>query len=187
MDKIRQHFEQLVPLSEEEWEDISKGFYRQECAKGELILSQGDECDFIAFIEIGLFRFYHVKDGSEKIITFWFSGDVFSEYRSYITHTPSTNYIESMQDGIIWKIKREHMLDLYDKYPNLERLGRKFAERTYLKLADRLDSFLQDSPKERYLDLLNRNPNFVQEIPQYMIASFLGISAESLSRLRKRI
>ncbi len=187
MDKIRQHFEQLVPLTEEEWEDISKGFYKTECAKGELILSEGDVGDFIAFIETGLFRFYHVKDGSEKIITFWFSGDVFSEYRSYLTNTPSRNYIESMQDGVIWKLKKKHMSEMYEKHPKLDRLGRKVTERIYLKLADRIDSFLQDSPKERYLDLLNRNPKLVQEIPQYMIASYLGISPESLSRLKKRI
>lgn len=187
MDQIRAYFENLAPLSEDEWGIMRKGFLQVKCSKGELILSQGDECDFVAFVEKGIFRYYHVKDGKEKVNDFWFTGEFFSDYRSYLTHSPSYNYIESMREGVIWKLKRSYLLEVYEKYPSLNVLGRKITEQIFLIVASRLDEIHHNTPKEHYLNILKRHPKFVQEIPQYMLASYLGISPESLSRLRKRI
>ncbi len=187
MDRIRQYIEQFIPITNHEWEEIIKGFQKKECVKGDIILSQGEECDFVAFVESGTLRLYHLKDGNEKVTDFWFSGEFFSNYRSYLVSTPSTHFIECIQSCTLWIAKREYLLALYEKYPNIGKFGRQIAELKYMALAARLDSFLQDSPKERYLKVQSRAPKILQEIPQYMIASYLGISPESLSRLRKRI
>lgn len=187
MNAIRTYFERFVVLSDEEWEAMAAAFERKKYAKGDLVLGEGDVCDFIAFIERGLFRFYHLKDGNEKVTAFWFEGDFLSNYRSFLSGQGSNHFIETMADGVVWKLRRYQLERLYEQYPNLDRLGRFMAEQLYVMVAGRLDSFLHDTPEERYRALLQKGSRLIQDIPQYMLASYLGVSAESLSRIRKRI
>ncbi len=187
MKELKKHIEKIVSLNEEEWKVLKNGIEKESYSKGDLILSEGEHCDFIAFVQTGLFRFYTMKEENEKVIEFWFPLDFFSDYRSFLTNTPTNFYIEAMQPGTIWKIKRTYMNKLYEESINFNKLGRIVSEQLFLMKALRLDSFLTDSPKERYLQLLIKDPKILQAVPQYMIASYLGITAESLSRIRKRI
>jgi len=91
-----------------------------------------------------------------------------------------------MQDSVIYKINLQALQDLYDKHKNIERLGRLIAENLYLIVANRLDSFLFQTLEERYKTLIERNSRLLQEILQYMIASYLGVKPETLSRIRGR-
>jgi CRP-like cAMP-binding protein len=91
-----------------------------------------------------------------------------------------------MQDANIYKINLQELKSLYDKHKNIERLGRLIAENLYLSVANRLDSFLFLTPEERYKILIERNSKLLQEVPQYMIASYLGVKPETLSRIRTR-
>ncbi len=187
MKEFKKHIKKIVSLSEEEWDILKNGFKKISYSKGDLILSEGEHCDFIGFVETGLFRFYIIKEGNEKTTDFWFPLDFFSDYRSFLTNTPSNYNIEAMRSGTIWKLKRAYMHKHYEESVNFNKLGRIIAEQIFLMKSLRLDSFLIDSPKERYLKLLNKDPNILQAVPQYMIASYLGITPESLSRIRKRI
>ncbi|HAD14631.1 MAG TPA: Crp/Fnr family transcriptional regulator [Saprospirales bacterium] len=150
------------------------------------ILRQGEHCNFIAFIHEGSFRFYYDKDGEEKIIAFNFEGDFITNYRSFLTGKPSDHFIEAMQDAVIYKINLQELNSLYDKHKNIERLGRLIAENLYLMVASRLDSFMFQTPEERYKALIERNSRLLQEVPQYMVASYLGVKPETLSRIRAR-
>ncbi|MFN5831321.1 MAG: Crp/Fnr family transcriptional regulator, partial [Bacteroidota bacterium] len=94
--------------------------------------------------------------------------------------------IEALTDGVIYRIKLAQLQKLYDKHQTLERLGRLVAENLYLTVANRLDSFMFQSPADRYNELVKRNSKLLSEIPQYMIAAYLGISPETLSRIRAR-
>jgi CRP-like cAMP-binding protein len=126
------------------------------------------------------------KEGEAKITAFFFQGDFVSNYRSFLTGKPSDHFIEAMQDAAIYKINLQELKSLYDKHKNIERLGRLIAENLYLSVANRLDSFLFQTPEERYKTLIERNSRLLQEIPQYMIASYLGVKPETLSRIRTR-
>ena len=152
----------------------------------EQILRKGEHCNFIAFIQKGSFRFYIDNEGEEKITAFFFNGDFVSNYRSFLTSKPSDHYIEALQDSVIYKINLQELQSLYDKHKNIERLGRLIAENLYLTVANRLDSFMFQTPSERYKVLIERNSRLLQEIPQYMIASYLGVKPETLSRIRAR-
>lgn len=187
MDQIRTFFEQLQPLDDAQWKALSQGFERVEFSAGENLLREGQECDFIGFLREGILRFYHIKNGTEKVTAFWFGGDFISNYRSFLSRQPSDHHIEAITDGFFWRLRRNKLYALYDQYPNIDRLGRYMAERLYLMVTQRLDHLLQDTPEERYRQLLNRNSKLIQEIPQYMLASYLGVSPETLSRIRKRI
>jgi CRP-like cAMP-binding protein len=186
LENLRLYFDQFLKLNDTEWTDFESCLTKVGIKSKEQILQQGEHCNFIAFIQEGIFRFYFDNDGEEKITAFFFSGDFVTNYRSFLTGKPSTHFIEAMQDAVIYKINLHELQSLYDKHKNIERLGRLIAENLYLTVANRLDSFMFQSPADRYNDLFKRNSKLLQEIPQYMIASYLGIKPETLSRIRAR-
>lgn len=186
MEAIRAYFDQFLKLNETEWADFKECLTQETIGKNELILKENEVCHFLAFIQEGSFRFYTVKDGEERITAFFFSGDFVTNYRSFLTGKPSDHFIESLQDAVIYKINLLHLQQLYEKHKAIERLGRLIAEKLYLTVTYRLDAFMFESPKSRYDDLVKRNSKLLSEIPQYMIASYLGVKPETLSRIRAR-
>jgi CRP-like cAMP-binding protein len=186
MEKLRIYFNKFIQLDDLEWGDFEICLSKTSIGNKEILLSEGEVCNFIAFIDEGMFRFYNLKNGEEKITAFFFKGDFVTNYRSFLTGKPSEHYIEAMQDAVIYKINLQQLQSLYNKHKNIERLGRFIAENLYLTVANRLDSFMFDTPADRYKQLTDRNSKLLQEIPQYMIASYLGIKPETLSRIRKR-
>ncbi len=186
MESLRIYFEKFIKLSDEEWLDFQVCLTKEVIRKKDQILKQNEKCDFLAFVQEGIFRFYTIKEGDEKITAFFFSGDFVTNYRSFLTGKPSEHYIEALQDAVIYKIHLQQLRNLYDKHKSIERLGRLIAENLYLVVADRVDSFMFDTPTERYNKLVNRSSKLLAEIPQYMIASYLGVKPETLSRIRGR-
>lgn len=186
MENLGLYFNKFIKLNDSEWADFEKCIVKANIAKNEQILKPGEHCKFIAFIQEGSFRFFYDKEGEVKITALFFQGDFVSNYRSFLTGKPSDHFIEAMQDSAIYKINLQELKSLYDKHKNIERLGRLIAENLYLSVANRLDSFLFQTPEERYKTLIERNSRLLQEIPQYMIASYLGVKPETLSRIRTR-
>jgi CRP-like cAMP-binding protein len=186
LETLRIYFNKFLKLDDSEWKDFESCLAKVNITNREQILKQGEHCNFIAFIHEGSFRFYYDKDGEEKITAFNFKGDFVSNYRSFLTGNPSDHFIEAMQDAVIYKINLQELNSLYDKHKNIERLGRLIAENLYLMVASRLDSFMFQTPEERYKALIERNSRLLQEVPQYMIASYLGVKPETLSRIRGR-
>lgn len=186
MEIIRKYFDQFLPLNDREWNAFEKCLSKEEVKKKEFLLKEGQVGDFIAFVAEGSLRFYVLREGEEKVIAFFFAGSFVSNYRSFLTNLPSEYYIEVLQDTLIYRIRKNELVNLYDQFPKIERLGRLIAENLYLMVAKRLDSFLFKSPKERYEELLAQNSRLPEEVPQYMIASYLGVKPETLSRIRAR-
>ena len=186
MHPIRAFFNKFLVLTDEEWADFEACLKQESHPKKKHILEEGQQCDFIAFIAAGSFRFYYIKEGEEKVTAFFFTGDFVTNYRSFLTGQASEHFIEAMQDALIYKVHKSDLQALYDRYKNLERLGRLIAENLYLTVAKRLDSFLYASPQERYQELIGRNSKLLQEVPQYMLASYLGVKPETLSRIRTK-
>lgn len=187
MEKLRAYFDQLYPLSDEEWIAFATKLVPKEVKKKEWILLEGESCNYIAFIEQGVFRFYHTKDGQEIVTAFFFVGDFLSNYRSFLSNQASKHSIQALKKSKIWMMQQQDLYQLYEQYPMIDRLGRLVAEQLYLTVARRLDIFMYETPEERYLDLIRRGSKLLHEVPQYMLASYLGVSPETLSRIRKRI
>lgn len=187
MERIRAYFNHLYVLNDKEWKAMEECFELIQFKKSDLILRQGRPHDYLGFINEGILRFYFLDQGKEKITAFWFSGDFFSNYRSFLSGQPSTHFIEALDEGSYWRLSKDKLEGLYNKYENIQRLGRLMAERLYLIITDRLDSSMVLTPEDRYKTLQNSGSTLLQSVPQYMIASYLGVSPETLSRIRKRI
>lgn len=143
-------------------------------------------CDFIAFISCGSLCYFYDDDGDEKVTGFFFEGDAACDYASFLSNAVSNHTIEAITDVSYFKLMKVDLEKLYDQDKTFERMGRLISEKLFLSMDRRLNSLLHQSPEERYLSLTKRNPKLIQEVPQYMIASYLGVKPETISRIRAR-
>lgn len=188
MEQIRQYFEKLTPLSAEDWHYFSSRLTRAEFPKKSLLLRAGQTEDHLSFIAEGLVRFF-IPGDEENDLTFSFSfaGDFVSAYDSFLTRQPSTYHVEALTDTVLLRISHSDLQDIYRHTAAGNIIGRHASEGLYLTLLRREISLLSESAEERYRKLLADQPRLVREIPLKYIASWIGITPQALSRIRKRI
>jgi CRP-like cAMP-binding protein len=185
--KLFANVSQFVPLPEEEFREITPSFKLRQLKKKDHLLVTGSLCTEVFYVLKGGLRLYYAKDGSEQSIDFFFEDSWFTDFESWLTKKPSTLGLDALEDCEIISIPFRDLYTLYDLYPKLERIGRLIAEQTIIRICNRNNSLLADSPQDRYVKLLEEHPNVIDRVPQYYIASYLGIEPESLSRIRKKI
>lgn len=184
---LKKAFEQLVPLTNEEWEAVEICLLERTFKKGELLCRFGQTEQYLSIIVEGVCRAYYNKNGEEISVGFMFPNHYVSAYYSFLTQRPSLMAIEAVSSVLVISIHENDLVALCDRYKNMERLGRLNAERIYRRKEEREIAFLTMSATERYVDLQTRYPQLLQSIPLKHLASFLGIQPESLSRIRKQL
>lgn len=187
INQIRKQFEQFVPILDKDWETFIAKLVRREFPKKAIILREGQIENHISFIEEGIIRFYIPKNGNELTFSFIFNDEMLCAYDSFLTRTPSPYYAETITHTILWSFTYEDLQQLYKEVPITNVIGRIASEEIYLKKAKREISLLNDSAAERYLKIFSDKRNLIQNIPLQYIASFIGITPQALSRIRKRI
>jgi CRP/FNR family transcriptional regulator len=155
--------------------------------KGEYLLEEGQIVREIAFVEKGVLRMFYLSDGKEINNHFFLDDDYAVSYLDFLKARASRYYIQALEDCELITFGAKSLASAYDESKNWERFGRIIAESAYAVATNRFESFLFLSAKERYLQMLNDYPNFIDRIPLYHLASYLGIERESLSRIRKEI
>lgn len=186
-EKLLANLTKFVPDIKEVLEPVTPFFTLRELKKKEHWLQPGSLCKEVVFIAQGGLRVYCEKDGNERAVEFFFENGWFTDFESWLTKTPSALGVDALEDSELISISFQSLDLLYDLYPKLERIGRLIAETTIVRKCNRNNSLLLDSPQERYIKLLEEHPNIIDRVPQYYIASYLGIEPESLSRIRKKI
>jgi CRP-like cAMP-binding protein len=162
-------------------------FHETRIKKGKHLLKPGSDCNFLAFIQKGSFRVYYYDTKGKEIITwFSFSEMVITDLLGLFTTGKAQFYVEALEDSILYKITKKDLEELYEASPIYQRFGRKFAEEALTMLMQRTMSLHTKSAEERYKELL-MIPEFMQKIPLKYLASFLGVTDTSLSRIRKKI
>ena len=188
MNELSKIIKELIGLTESEWKVFYKYLKRQEHKAKTILIEEGNLAETLYFIESGLFRTY--KNLDEKDITTYFACDnqFITVFNSFINQTPSSEKLEVIEDSIVYEISSHSLAQLYKENSKFEKFGRILAERNHLCALERTLTMQTKSAKKRYLDFLkNYNKKIVTRVPQYQIASFLGIAPESLSRVRKEI
>jgi CRP-like cAMP-binding protein len=162
-------------------------FKEQRIRKNRHLLKPGMDCNYLAFIQQGIFRVYFrdVKD-KEVITWFSFSGMIITDMLGYYTTGGSQFYVEALGDSILYKISKQDLESLYKRHPVYSDFGRRFAEEALTMLMQRTLSLHTKSAEDRYKELL-QIPDLIQNVPLKYLATYLGITDTSLSRIRKKI
>lgn len=164
----------------------------KEVKKSEFVLSADENCAFIGLVLDGSLRTYYVnQEGDEISFLFHFNNQiedlVFTDYESFLLGTKSKLNIQVLEDATVGIINHEDWNQLCQKHIFWIEFSKKMTEKVYLSAKKRVEDLLYFSPESRYLNLLHDNPLIFQKIPQKFIASYLGVTPQSLSRIRKRI
>jgi CRP-like cAMP-binding protein len=186
-ENIRTAFSKFTNFTDTEWLDFSECFKTKHYKKGEYFIKEQAHCNYVGFIVKGLFNYYYLIDGVQHTRQFFFAHNFISDYSSFLLSRKSKAYIQALEDSSVILIHKNDLAIHYEKIPKIQKLGRKMAEYLYIIVSEKYESFLLKTAEERYLELIKSRPKVIKHIPQYMIASYLGITPEGLSRIRKRI
>lgn len=175
-----------ITLTEEEKNVLlSLNLFRQ-VKKGTTLLQEGQYSKESYFILKGCIRVYYIIDGEEKTTDFYTELDALTP-TCVINNTPSDYFINCVEDCILTVSTSDMEAEINSKFPKFELMCRKLSEELLAKQRTDFDEFKTSSPEQRYLNLLQNRPDLIQRIPQHQLASYLGITPQSLSRLRARI
>ena len=167
-------------------------FFEQQCVYREVpkkftLVEEGHVARELYFINKGCLRFYYNRDGDE-VTGFIFLENLFATaLDSFLQQESSTQIVETLEDSELLVVSYSGLQRLYEYSTNFQVFGRKLAEQRLVNAQRILSSYILDSPEERYRKLVATQPEWLQRVPQHYIASFLGITPVSLSRIRKRI
>lgn len=170
--------------------DVSKldaQLRKRTIGKGDYLFSEGEICPFIGFIIKGCFRIFILKDGKEITFDFFVENRPIGDYESYFRQQPTQFYVQAIEPSEILVLNDVCLRLLFEEPPTGQRLQRIVVEHLFFRFRDKLLSLYLDEPEERYRTLLQTAPDLLRRIPQYYLASYLGIEPESLSRLKRRI
>lgn len=184
LDTIRQ----IINLDKEAEESITTSFKELKIKKGDHFLKEGEPNLLLGFIVNGLVRIYITKKGEEQsCIDFSKEGEFITVYESFLQKGISTQSIQAIEDTTLLVINNNDLQNLYQNIPNGDKLGRIVIEKRFIELAKQLYSIYLHNSEQRYLHFVKTYPDLLQRIPQYYIASFVGVKPQSLSRIRKRL
>lgn len=187
IDTLFDSIDRYIPLSNDDKQIIKSLFIFEEFPANSIILNEGTYCNKLWFIAKGLVRFTINDDGNERTFVFRKEGHFTSDIEGLLSKTLSNKKIIAIEDCAIFTITYENLQKLYQTLKDGERFGRKLVEEVFLGAVSHIVSFYTETPEQRFLKFQNSNPDLLQRIPQYLIASFLGIEPQSLSRIKKRI
>ncbi|MGY3211886.1 Crp/Fnr family transcriptional regulator [Mucilaginibacter sp. HD30] len=187
MEKLIRSIENIIPLSSNDRLVIRELFQSHIYTKGEHLLEIGNVCKYVFFIETGLVRYYMINDGEERTNYFNKEDEFVCNYRSFLPKLPSEIGIQALEETVAYRISSDHIAQLYKNVEHGERFGRLAIEQVFLSAINQLSSFYTDTPEQRYSKFIDQSPDIVQRVPQYYIASFIGVKPPSLSRIRQRL
>lgn len=191
--------QQLAPVGEEELLRIAQVAQPKQFKKREFLRILLQEsfvpstpdgvCRHIGFLQTGIFRVYHLNE--DKEVTDYFNTEdrnpFVSSFKSFLTQAAQAVYVEAITDATIVTISYTDLQQLYVEFKSLERIGRLLAEKNYLLALERIEALQYHSAGQRYEAFLKQYPLLINQIPHHYIASYLGVTPESLSRIRKSL
>jgi len=185
---LRTHTEKRVQLTDEEFEMINKFFVPKKLRKKQFLLHEGEVCKNIGFVNSGCLREYTIDNkGSEHIIQFAIEDWWISDPNSFLSGLPSTYNIDALEDSEVLLLEKSARDKLLDSCPKMERFFRILIEANFVSTQRRITDSLSISAEERYLKFIKTYPKLIEQVSQNQIASYLGITPQSLSRIRKEL
>jgi CRP-like cAMP-binding protein len=186
VEELRKQVEKVVKMGDAEWEAFGRILKPKGLKKHAHFLEQGQVCRQMVYIVKGYVRFYFLVGWEEVTKEFSFENGFRGSHASFISGNPSRFNVKAMEDLSLLTLDRPQLLKLIDQYPVWGKFVLFSVENLFIRKENREASFLLDSPEERYERLLSEQKEMLQRVPLKYIASYLGLSAETLSRIRAR-
>lgn len=177
----------MMPLSQREWDVFAESFVYRAVPKKFRLVSVGDISREAYFINKGASRLFFEKDGEEVSANFMFENNFVASLESFLLQVPSRQAIDTLEDCELLVLSKQRLEELIAKHQQFNLFAKAIAETAFIMLQRRASSFILDSAEERYTNMLQQRPEILERVPQHMIASYLGVTPVSLSRIRKRI
>lgn len=185
--KLLDYFADFAGLSAEEARAIEDSMVVKTYPKGTILLREGQISNECYFVLQGCVRQYYLIDGEEKTDQFFTEEQWIVSMTSFTEKVPAAHYWSCCEETTLVVANEERENDLYTRFPRFETISRNVMGKMLADQQAQMASYLTDSPEQRYLKLLESRPDLFQRIPQYQLASYIGVKPESLSRIRKRI
>lgn len=185
--QLRNFYRSLMPgLTDEGWAICESVLHIRQLKKGDILLRQGTICQNVSFLNRGLMRMYSSGDsGREHIIEFFREGEYTSDYRSFLLREPSLTSLQALEDTELIETSYDDLQMIYKRVPEANAIGRLVAEQMFIEMCLRSSGQVK-TIDEQYKLLMEQQPWLLQRVPQYMIASYLGVTPEAFSRIKAR-
>lgn len=188
MTALTENINQIVSLNSKENDIIEKAFFPKRILKGDYWVKQGKVCDEVAFVVSGKLRNFYLDDGGNEVTCFFVTANHFiSSFTSFLTNTPTTENISALEDTLLRVVSKKDLEELSDLVPKMHIFRRVIAENLFITMEKRIASLQSQSAHERYEKMLRENRDIILSVPLQYTASFLGITPQHLSRLRKEL
>ena len=182
------YFNGLIPLDEEEVFVVEEVFKERRVRRRQFILNERDVCTHNTFVVKGCFRMYMVDNNAkEHNLQFAIENSWISDIGSFHGGEPSKLYIEAIENSVVLEIKKQDLLRLFIEYSKFNKIFRVITENALVSAQRRILRNISSSAEERYLDFVQRHPNLLNRISNVQIASYLGVTPEFLSSVRRKI
>jgi CRP-like cAMP-binding protein len=185
IEKLKNTIPGFSPLSKDNFDLLISGAKQIELTKGQHLLSEGQICNHLYFVENGFLRTFVIRNGDEINMNFTFDGNFISDLNSLKKQEPSQLYIIAEEKSIITQFDKNILYKLYARSSEIETFCRRILGHLYLESNEHLNFYRLKTPKERYEYLLKNKPLFVQRISISQLSSYIGVARETLSRTRK--
>lgn len=189
MEQIKAYLDQLATISDSDWNFFTSRLQRRLIPKKTVFLKHNEVEHHISFIEFGVVRLFIPKDDPEKEITFGFSfkDQFISAYDSFLTQKPSAYQLQALTETSILSITYDDLQEVYQTTQIGNLIGRLTAERLFLLKSKREQDLLNLTAEQLYIKIFKERPELLKVIPLKYISSYIGVTAQALSRIRKRV
>ncbi|MGC1515914.1 MAG: Crp/Fnr family transcriptional regulator [Maribacter sp.] len=187
LDTLKQKILSYTKVHDEVLEEQMRLYQKVLLKKGETLVIPGQLVEHFYYVAKGCIYYYKLDEGEQKVLEFYTDDIFFTDLPAYVKGTPSNYYLKASEATVVYAIKKSDAENSFEKSHQLERFGRLSMQEAFMKIFTRVERLNSRTNEERYLRLLEKRPDLFQRVPQYLIASYLGLTPVGLSKLRKRL
>jgi len=185
--ELESKLESIIPIDKEIKDAMQTYFKPRSIKKNTLIKQSGNVSTELFFLKSGLIRLHDDVDGKDITSQFFFENSFASDYVSFLTQKPSSSSLSTLENCEALVIGFNELNYLYDRFPLISKFGKVMGDQAFIFTVNRSESLLKDDAQTRYLKLIKERPKVIERVPLYMISSYLGLTPEALSRIRKQL
>jgi len=186
-DFLISRIQDYIPLTEDEIHLIDSLFVKEHYPKNAVLLQEGNICQKLFFVAKGIVRFSQLSDGEDRTYVFRAEGAFCNDLESFFRKIPSRNAITTIEPTTVFSITYDNLQVFYNQIRYGDRFGRLAIEQIFVMVVNHLTTFYSESPEQRYIRFAMDHKHLIQRIPQYYIASYVGVTPQALCRIKKKL